>query len=1273
MAFEYTPYILPLIAAAMVTIVVMGYAWLHRSTNGAKALALIAASITLWLLGYALEVAGSNLETKFFWGAAQYIGIASAPYFWMIFGYQYSGRDRKSSRTFVLATAVIPIITILLALTTRWHGLIWNEYFIARQGDFTSLGVGHGPWFWVHFAYSYLSLLIGSILLGRLLLRRQEMYRGQAISLLVAVLTPWVGNALYLTGNSPIPNLDLTPFAFTITAAALAWAVFGFRLVDISPLAREQVIDSMQDGMVVLNRRGNLVDINPAAERMLGVTAIMALGKEAAEIFAPWPHLLERFRSVTETNEEIVVGSGNAQLRYLLRISTLLDPRQQPAGRVLMIHPLGETSSRGSAPVETVQRVAVPPSALPPSESIPPTSTSSFWGQITSFFRVPLKFDLPTPEGANPSWYRTRERIFTVITRLAAVIGTVSLITVIRAMSTSVDPLLPFGIILILLFVLGLARTIQYEIRIGVFLFLIYGFGFIEALNYGYSVECFIFFMSFVVTSAVMTSRRGAITAFLVAFITLGAFAGLIGSQSFIPLVAKAYGDAPVPATVQTGITSLVVFAAGMSSVVAAITILLENVQTSWQKETQALNLLQQERDLLDQRVTERTYELQSAEIKYRTLVERLPVVVYRDAADESATNSYMSPQIQTLLGYPQTEWEHDPNLWEKLIHPEDRASVMATIGDTLHHGTSVAEYRLLARDGRTVWVRDEGTLVRDENGQPLYVQGILEDITARRKAEEQLRKLSRVVEQSSSSIVITDVNGVIEYVNPHFTKASGYTSEEAVGKRPNIIKSGRQSLDFYQEMWQTISAGQTWRGVFHNQHKDGTLFWESATITPVHSPDGVVTHYVAIEDDITHQKEMEEALQQSYQNQSVLNSLLNIALENLSLDAMLERALDIILTTPWLPTQPQGGIFLVERQPGILVLKAQRNLNNALLTMCALVPFGHCLCGQAAANARIEFADCVDDRHENQYEGIQPHGHYNVPILFRDEVLGVLVLYLDVGRVREPREVTFLEAIGNTLAAMIRDKQAEEALAQARDQALEASRFKSQLLSRVSHELRTPLGGILGYAELLQSQIYGPLTTSQDEALGNVIESTHYLTGMVNDLLDEAQAEAGALVLYPEVFEPASLLNKIEPALSVLASKKGLAFYARITPEVPEKLYGDVHRLQQIIVNLVGNAVKFTAQGEVCVTVTRPASAQWAIEVRDTGAGIAETEQQTIFEPFRQVSNAISRENRGSGLGLAIVKHLIELMGGRITLDSEIGKGSVFTVFLPITNAPGA
>lgn len=264
-------------------------------------------------------------------------------------------------------------------------------------------------------------------------------------------------------------------------------------------------------------------------------------------------------------------------------------------------------------------------------------------------------------------------------------------------------------------------------------------------------------------------------------------------------------------------------------------------------------------------------------------------------------------------------------------------------------------------------------------------------------------------------------------------------------------------------------------------------------------------------------------------------------------------------------------------------------------------------------------------------------------------------------------KEGTVQQVLG--VATDITDrKRAEETLELARDQALEASRLKTQLLSNVSHDLRTPLGGILGYAEMLQAGVYSKLTPKQYEAVSEIIDSTNQLLTFVNNLLSQAQIETGRTALKTSPFKPVVLLADIRSMFGPLAQTKGLTLRSEIAPAVPEILNGDIDRLRQMLSNLVGNAIKFTERGEINIRIFCPNKNQWAIQVSDTGPGIPAKAQGYIFEPFRQVDGTITREHGGSGLGLSIVKQLAILMGGKITLESKIGVGSVFTIFLPLT-----
>lgn len=239
--------------------------------------------------------------------------------------------------------------------------------------------------------------------------------------------------------------------------------------------------------------------------------------------------------------------------------------------------------------------------------------------------------------------------------------------------------------------------------------------------------------------------------------------------------------------------------------------------------------------------------------------------------------------------------------------------------------------------------------------------------------------------------------------------------------------------------------------------------------------------------------------------------------------------------------------------------------------------------------------------------------------------------------------------------------------LAVARDQAVAALKFKSQLLANVSHDLRTPISAILGFAEMLQAGVYGPLQNQQGEPLTRIIINSQHLGRMVADLLDQSRLDSGKLILRSTPFTPADLLEAIRASASLTAREKGLTLITLAEPDAPTAMVGDYERVLQIVTNLVDNAIRFTAEGSVTIQISGGDITRYRIRVSDTGGGIAPDEQAHIFEAFKQGRTQAPGRYRGLGLGLSIVKQLVTLMGGQVTLNSEIGHGSTFTVVLPL------
>ena len=230
-----------------------------------------------------------------------------------------------------------------------------------------------------------------------------------------------------------------------------------------------------------------------------------------------------------------------------------------------------------------------------------------------------------------------------------------------------------------------------------------------------------------------------------------------------------------------------------------------------------------------------------------------------------------------------------------------------------------------------------------------------------------------------------------------------------------------------------------------------------------------------------------------------------------------------------------------------------------------------------------------------------------------------------------------------------------------------EVEKMKSTFVAMVSHELRTPLSAILGYAEIFLEQIYGPLNEKQTNMVNRMVSNTRRLLNLINDLLDQAQMEAGKLKIKYETITPSDLLENLHSVMDKITEGKALTLTSELDPNLPKALLGDSARLQQILVNLVNNAVKFTREGSVHVKLSLMNQQEWGITVTDTGQGIPKDELPNIFDSFRQVEGTTTREHGGFGLGLSIVKQLVTLMGGNISVDSELGKGSTFHITLPL------
>ena len=342
MYWQDTPYTLPLLGAAAVSAALAFYAWRRRSAPGVRPFIVLLLGVAVWSLGYALELASANLPAKLFWARLQYLGIIPVPAAWLAFVLQYTNRARWLTRRNLFLLVLPSLVTLFLAYSNDLHHLIWTSTRLDTSGPFSVLVLTHGAAFWGTVIYIYSSLLLGSALLFQILFRRPHPYRGQAIAVLIGVLAPWVGNALYISGLSPFPYLDLTPLAFTLTSLAVVWGLFRFRLLDIVPVARSAVLDSMDDAVIVLDEHGRIVDVNPAAERLIASRAAEAIGQPADSVLSAVPALAQWCSKVVEAHEEVLLGEGETLRICDAGSSTLRDRRGLVIGRLIVLRDVTE-------------------------------------------------------------------------------------------------------------------------------------------------------------------------------------------------------------------------------------------------------------------------------------------------------------------------------------------------------------------------------------------------------------------------------------------------------------------------------------------------------------------------------------------------------------------------------------------------------------------------------------------------------------------------------------------------------------------------------------------------------------------------------------------------------------------------------------------------------------------------------------------------------------------------------------------------------------------
>lgn len=479
------------------------------------------------------------------------------------------------------------------------------------------------------------------------------------------------------------------------------------------------------------------------------------------------------------------------------------------------------------------------------------------------------------------------------------------------------------------------------------------------------------------------------------------------------------------------------------------------------------------------------------------TLIDNLPATIYvkdakcRKIIINRTDLELIGGRLEDIIG--KTDLELFDNEIGQRGYADDK-----TVIDT---GVAVLnrEEDFYDANGVQRWLLTSKIPLTNENEEIIGLVGIGLDITEQKQAQEKILKLSKGIEQSPTSIEITDINGIIEYVNPKLCETTGYSSEEIIGQHARILKSKEMPEEIYSDLWKTISSGNVWRKELINKKKDGSLFWESVTLTAIKNDKGIITNYIAIKENITERKKMQAEL--------------------------------------------------------ILAL----------------------------------------------------------------------------------------------------------------EKAEESDQLKSAFLANMSHEIRTPLNSIIGFSELLGDPDFNE--EERAEFIKTIVDNGNSLLVIISNIMDFSMLEAGQMKIRKEEISTKKLLNELLSDYGKKASQKGIEL--RLDKSIHNADFtfeNDYYRIKQIFSNLIGNALKFTHEGYIEIGY-KVSDENIEFHVKDTGIGIAPEYHQAVFERFRQVDTAKTRKYGGNGLGLAISKNLVELLGGKIWLESEPNKYSDFHFTIPIKN----
>jgi PAS domain S-box-containing protein len=668
--------------------------------------------------------------------------------------------------------------------------------------------------------------------------------------------------------------------------------------------------------------------------------------------------------------------------------------------------------------------------------------------------------------------------------------------------------------------------------------------------------------------------------------------------------------------------------------------------------------------NLVNQELTQTKNQLENI---FKSVVDRAIITI-----DKEGRIIFYSQSSELVFGYE--AFEVVGKMWIRDFFPPEKDFLSVLLEHTREAGIYKGETELVRRSKEIFPAMVAITPLKGEGGVLVGYTFMVEDVTQKKKTEEKLRLLSLAVESATDGAVVIDLNGKILFVNQALAQMHGYKPYEMIGKFQK---------DFYpQSYWplvdqaiQQIYTEGSWSTELEEPRKDGITFPVQISASLIKDPEGRPVGILGICKDISEKKKMEQKILQSNRELSVLNIIASTVSQTLNLQEILDRSLKTLLE---LTSSPAGWIFLIDQEDkNRMELVAHHGLSERFVEEELKLPRDNCLCWEVVKSRKPRLLDLIHCPRLNSstIREEKLRCHIAIPLRSKDQVLGVLNLSWHSEKDFSEREMEFFSSVGNEIgiavdnALLFEDvEKAKKSLQKLNQKLEEASQIKSEFLANTSHELRTPLNSIIGFLGLVLDE-YCVNRDEEREFLCNAQQSAKHLLSIINDVLDLAKIEAGKMTLELSEVDLKTLFEEVHSLVRAQAGQKKLKLSFIYENHPAPGAYADSGKLRQVLINLIGNAIKFTDKGEILIrSRVEEEKGNVLIFVEDTGIGISSGMQDQLFEKFRQGNGSSTRKHGGTGLGLTITKNLVEMMGGKIKLESPgEGKGTKVSFTVPI------